>query len=109
MKNQHLKNLLQLSFATIFISTAGVLGKYIDMPTTVIIWWRASLALMVLFLYCRYKKINLKFYSNQDHLTSILSALFLGAHWITYFYAIKLSNVSLGMLSLLHFQQSLPY
>ena len=103
MKNQHLKNLLQLSFATIFISTAGVLGKYIDMPTTVIIWWRASLALMVLFLYCRYKKINLKFYSNQDHLTSILSALFLGAHWITYFYAIKLSNVSLGMLSLFTF------
>jgi drug/metabolite transporter (DMT)-like permease len=103
MKNQHFKNLLELSFATILISTAGALGKFIDMPTTVIIWWRAILALIVLFLFCKYKKINLKFYSHRDNLTSVVSALFLTAHWITYFYAIKLSNVSLGMLSLFTF------
>jgi drug/metabolite transporter (DMT)-like permease len=103
MKNQHIRNLIELSFATLFISASGVLGKFIDMPTTVIIWWRAALALVVLFLFCRYKNIKLKFYSNRDNMTSILSALFLGAHWVTYFYAIKLSNVSLGMLSLFTF------
>jgi drug/metabolite transporter (DMT)-like permease len=103
MKNQHLKNLLELSFATLLISTAGVLGKYIDMPTPVIIWWRAVLALIILFLFCRYKKISLKLNSKRDILASTVSAIFLGAHWITYFLAIKLSNVSLGMLSLFTF------
>ena len=30
----------------------------------------------------------------------LIGGLFLGAHWITYFWALKLSNVALGMLSL---------
>ncbi|NOQ92861.1 MAG: EamA family transporter, partial [Flavobacteriaceae bacterium] len=30
----------------------------------------------------------------------ILSSLFMGAHWITYFYALQFSNVAIGMLSL---------
>ena len=30
----------------------------------------------------------------------MLSGLFLGAHWVTYFYALHLSNVAIGMLSL---------
>jgi drug/metabolite transporter (DMT)-like permease len=44
--------------------------------------------------------VNLKIYSKRDFLTILVSALFFGAHWITYFYALKLSNVAIGMLSL---------
>lgn len=32
-QNPHLQHLLWLTLATIFISTSGSLGKYIDMPT----------------------------------------------------------------------------
>lgn len=32
--------------------------------------------------------------------TIFISALFFGAHWITYFYSLQLSNVAVGMLSL---------
>lgn len=100
MKNNHLTHLLELSIATVFISTSGALGKFIDMPTPVIIWWRSALALILLYLFCRYKKIDLRLKSKKDVLGFILGGLFLGAHWITYFYALKLSNVALGMLSL---------
>lgn len=103
MKNQHLKQLVYLNLATIFISTSGALGKYIDMPTPVIIWWRSALAILFLFLYCKLKKVSLKIHSRKDVGTFILSSIFLGAHWITYFYALKLSNVAIGMLSLFTF------
>lgn len=103
MKNNHLNHLLWLTVATVFISTSGALGKFIEMPTPVLVWWRSALALVFLFIYSRYKKINLKVNSKKDALTFILSALFMGAHWITYFYALKLSNVALGMLSLFTF------
>lgn len=73
------------------------------MPTPVIIWWRSSLALILLFAFCKFKKINLKINSKKDLWTFILSALFMGAHWITYFYALKFSNVAIGMLSLYTF------
>ena len=103
MNNSHINHILMLTLATLFISTSGALGKFIDMPTPVIIWWRSSLGALFLFIYCKYKKFDLKINSRKDISTFILSALFMGAHWITYFYALKLSNVALGMLSLFTF------
>jgi len=103
LKDSHYKQFLLLNLATLFISTSGALGKFIDMPTPVIVWWRSSLALVFLFILCKIKKINLKINSRKDTSAFILSALFLGAHWITYFYALKFSNVAIGMLSLYTF------
>jgi len=103
MKNAHLNHVLLLTVATIFISTSGVLGKYIDMPTPVIVWWRSALAAIFLFVFCKHKKIKLKIHTSSDKLTFIISALFLGGHWIAYFYALKVSNVAIGMLSLFTF------
>tara|TARA_R110002049_G_scaffold305738_1_gene503126 strand:+ start:2062 stop:2919 length:858 start_codon:yes stop_codon:yes gene_type:complete len=103
MKNQHSNHLLLLTLATLLISTSGTLGRFIDLPTPVIIWWRASLGALFLFLFVKYKKINLKIHSKKDFYTVLLSSIFLGAHWVTYFYALKLSNVALGMLSMFTF------
>ena len=103
MKNAHLKHIFELLLATFFISTSGVLGKYIEMPPPVIVWWRSSLAMVFLFVYCKYKNINLKISSPKDGFIFILGAIFMAGHWITYFYALKLSNVALGMLSLYTF------
>lgn len=103
MKGQHVNHLLELSLATLFISSSGVLGKYIAMPTPVIIWWRSIIGFIVLLLLCKILKVNLKVKDKRDLKRFVLSALFLGAHWITYFYALKLSNVAIGMLSLYTF------
>ncbi len=103
MKNQHVKNLLLLTLAAFFISTSGPLGRFIDLPTPVIIWCRSSLGALFLFIYCRYKKFNLKIKSRKDFFTFLGCSILLGVHWITYFYALKLSNVALGMLSLFTF------
>ena len=100
MGKYHLRHLAELSLATVFISTSGALGRYIDMPTPVIIWARSILALVLLYLFCRVRGISLKIDGRRDTLGFILGGIFLGAHWITYFYALKLSNVALGMLSL---------
>ncbi len=103
MKNQHVRQLLELSLATLFISTSGVLGRFIAMPPPVTVWWRAALAMVILYGYCKYKKIDLRINSRKDTSNFILSSLLLGAHWVTYFYALKLSNVALGVLSLYTF------
>ena len=103
MKNNHLIRLLELSLATLFISTSGALGKFIDMPSPILVWWRSAIAIIFIFLFCRFKNVSLKIKSKKHLPTFILSAFFMGAHWITYFYALKLSNVALGMLSLFTF------
>jgi len=103
MKSQHTNHLLELLLGTLFISTSGVLGKFIDLPTPVIIWFRSALGALFLYVFCRYKNYNIKITSKKDFSTVLLSAIFLGTHWITYFYSLKLSNVALGMLSLFTF------
>ncbi len=104
MKEQsHIKHVLWLTIATVLISTSGALGKYIALPAPVLIWWRSAFASLFLLLFCLYKGINLKIHTRKDRWTFILSSLFLGAHWITYFYSLKLSNVAIGMLSLFTF------
>ena len=103
MKNAHLKNISGLLLATLFISTSGVLGRHIAMPSEVIIWFRAALAMVLLYLYCKYKKIDLTVTSTKDYKSFFISGLLMAVHWITYFYALKLSNVALGVLSLYTF------
>ncbi|MCK5677541.1 MAG: DMT family transporter, partial [Flavobacteriaceae bacterium] len=103
MENKYSKHLFELFLATLFISTSGALGKFIEMPPPVVIWWRSVLGALFLFIYCKYKKIDLNLKSKKDIFTFILGGVFLGVHWVTYFYALKLSNVALGMLSLYTF------
>lgn len=102
-QQKHIENLGGLLIATLFISTSGVLGKYIAMPTEVIIWFRSAFAMVFLYVFCRIKKVDLSIPNLKTHIPLILSSLFMAAHWITYFYALKLSNVALGMLSLYTF------
>lgn len=103
MKNQHTNHLLLLGLATLFISTSGVLGKYINLPTPLIIWFRSVLAAIFLFLFCKYRKLNIKLHSKKDAPTIIIGGILLGTHWVTYFLALKLSNVAVGMLAMFTF------
>ncbi|SDG85293.1 DMT family transporter [Winogradskyella thalassocola] len=102
-EKSHLNNLFWLFIAAICLSTSGPLGKFIDMPTPVIIWWRSILAVIILFSFCIYKGINLKIANKKDRVTFFMAALLMGGHWIFYFYALKLSNVAIGMISLFTF------
>ena len=100
MKKQHLKHILELNIAVLLISTSGVLGRFISMPPPVTIWLRCVFAALILGAFCWYKKIDLKISGKRDFKAILLSSFFLGAHWVTYFYALHLSNVAVGMLSL---------
>ncbi|MDT0554185.1 DMT family transporter [Urechidicola vernalis] len=103
MKNQHLKNLLILVMAAFFIGTSGPLGKFIAMPIPLIIWWRSFIGGIAMFLFCKYNKITLIRFPKKERLPFFIAGVFLGAHWITYFLALKMSNVAIGMLSLFTF------
>ena len=103
MENSHSKNLSVLLIATLFISTSGVLGRYIAMPPEGIILFRALFAAIFIYLFCRIKKVDLSIHSKKDKISFLISGFFMGAHWVTYFYALKLSNVAIGMLSMFTF------
>lgn len=85
--------------AVIFISTSGTLGRYIDLPVPVTIASRGILAFFILLLFCRWKGISLKV-KRSDLPLVILSGILMALHWVTYFYALQMSSVAIGMLSI---------
>jgi drug/metabolite transporter (DMT)-like permease len=95
-------NSAQLNLAILLIATSGPLGKYIDVPIPLTIGTRALLAAMILWGFIKWKKQRISV-DKKDRKTIYLSGLLMGAHWITYFYALQLSNVAIGMLSLYTF------
>lgn len=98
-KNNNVQNLLELNFAILLISTSGALGRSINLPVPVTICSRALLAGIFIFLFCKWKQYDFKI-KKRDRMTLVVSGLFMGLHWLTYFYALKLSNIAIGMISL---------
>ena len=97
-KQQYFKNLIQLNFAVLLISTSGTLGRYIDLPVPLIILLRSFFGGIFLFLFCKWKKLTFKI-QKKDRVVVLLSGVLMGMHWITYFISLKLSSVAIGMLS----------
>lgn len=97
---QYFTNVLFLNLAVLFISTSGVLGKYIELNPVVTIFYRTLIAAIVFYILIRWRNISLEIRSKRDLLKIILGGILFGAHWVTYFYSLQLSNVAIGLLSL---------
>lgn len=95
--------LLYLNMSMLFMSTSGVLGRYITMDSAWTTWWRCVFAAVFIFIFCRWQGVNIRLNNNRSWKTLILSAFLLSAHWMTYFYALDLSNVAIALLSLYSF------
>ena len=98
--NPHLYYALLLNLGMLFISTSGVLGRYIALPPPVSIWFRSLIAIVLLVLYARYKKFSFQIHWKKHGAAVWWSGFFMAVHWITYFFALQWSNVAIGMLSL---------
>ena len=81
------------------ISTSGALGRYIRLAPPLTIFYRSVIGFLFLFfiLLIRGKKLKRSTFVSHHIL---ISSLLMAAHWITYFYALRFSNVAIGMLSL---------
>jgi drug/metabolite transporter (DMT)-like permease len=101
-ETKRFQNLLELNISLILISTSGPLGRYIDLPVPVTIAFRALIGGMLIYLFCRWKRYDFKV-KKKDRGLLLAGGLLMLMHWLTYFYALKLSNVSIGMLTLFTF------
>lgn len=101
--SSHFKHLLLINLSMLCISTSGALGRYIELPPPLTIWYRALFALLFLGLFCWWKKYSFRFDMKKEGWTIFLSGFFMAMHWVTYFYALRWGNVAIGMLSLFTF------
>lgn len=94
------KNII-LHFSAFLVSFAPLFAKSVNLNADIIIWWRCLLAFILLgsfLLITKKYKFSLKYLP-----WIILSGIFLGLHWWTYFISIQYSSVAIGVLTLFTF------
>ena len=109
MQNNRGKNILQLHFIVFIFGFTSVLGALISISALPITIYRMGIASFFLALFIFFYDKN-KFKLKKVLIIKILiCGLIIALHWITFFYAIKISNVSItvSMMSSAAFLTSL--
>lgn len=93
------RNLLILHFTVLIWGFTGVLGDLITVSALHLVWYRVLIAALTLFVYLRMKgQIVLIPWGKM--LKFIGVGVIVGVHWVSFFHAIKISTVSVTLVTL---------
>ncbi len=84
---------LKLTAVMIIWGSIGIFTRYIDLSPIILAFFRAIIALPVLIIFIKYKKISLKIPFNSIK-SYILAGVLLGLGWTALFYGYKNTSIS---------------
>ena len=96
MQSDKLKNYLHLHFLVLIAGFTAILGELISIEAISLVWYRMTIAGVLMFLFIKFKKMSLKVPLKAVIRFSIAGVI-IALHWITFFAAIKASNISITL------------
>jgi len=99
MQNAKFNSYLQLHFIVLIWGFTGVLGELIQTSAATKTWYRMFIALLVILIYAKIKNINLAL-DRKTAIKFLLCGGIIAAHWVAFFKAIEISNVSTTLATL---------
>lgn len=96
MRSANFKHYLHLHFLVFIAGFTAILGELITIGSFALVWYRMVIAAVLMFLYIKLAKINLKV-TKRIAIKLVLAGAIIAAHWITFFEAINQSNVSITL------------
>ena len=86
-----------LHITVLIFGLTGILGKLITADTYLLVWYRLGIALVGLLIYFAFTKFSLKI-SKKQLIKTLGVGIIIAVHWVTFFEAIKQSNVSVALV-----------
>ena len=96
MLNDKVKSYLHFHLIVFIWGFTAVLGALITLEAVPLVWYRMLLASIFIFLWIKWKKKKLRL-SPKRVLVMIIAGVVIALHWLTFFGAIKVSNVSITL------------
>lgn len=96
MLNDKLKNYLHLHLLVFIAGFTAILGKLITIEAVSLVWYRMVMASVLMFIYIKIAKVDIKI-SSKDLIKLAGAGVVIALHWITFFGAIDVSNVSITL------------
>lgn len=102
MTNLHMnysKGMIAIHCSVLLMGGAGLFAKFLSLPSHVIVCSRTLIAAITLVILLPLMKTPIKLQKAKDLPVFILMGCTLAIHWVTFFYAIQISTVAVGILS----------
>lgn len=96
MPKAKLKTYLHLHFLVFIAGFTAILGELITIGSLELVWYRMTIAGILMLLYIRVVRINIKI-SRKAFLQFSVAGVIIALHWITFFEAINQANVSIAL------------
>ena len=96
MPSAKFKNQLHLHFLVFIAGFTAILGELISLEAIPLVWYRMLIAGVLMFGFIKIKKISLVV-PFRTILKFFLAGIVIALHWITFFAAIKVSNISITL------------
>lgn len=94
-----LKNYLHLHFIVFIWGFTAVLGKLISIDALPLVWFRMTIAVAIIIFFISLNKFSLKIAPKKIAIMALVGIV-IALHWLTFFKAIKVSNVSVALATL---------
>lgn len=96
MRNDNIKSYLNLHLIVFIWGFTAVLGALITIHADALVWYRMLIAAVFLFLFILFKKESFRI-PIKEFFKLIFVGLLIAVHWIFFFEAIHVSNVSITL------------
>lgn len=96
MQNVKLRSYLHFHLIVFIWGFTAVLGSLISIDSVPLVWFRMGIASIFIFIYIKWKKIDITL-SRKAFLSFSIAGIIIALHWLTFFGAIKVSNVSITL------------
>jgi len=94
-----LKDYLHLHVIVFIWGFTAVLGKLITIDALPLVWYRMLIAVILVFVFVVLRKTKLQT-NKKTLLMMILGGVLIAIHWVTFFWAIKVSTVSVALVTM---------
>ena len=93
------RNILILHLTILIWGFTGILGSLISVSALHLVWYRVAIASIALLIYFLVTKQSIVV-SRKQFLQFFMVGAVVGLHWVLFFYSIKVSTVSVTLVTL---------
>jgi len=99
-RHQPFHALAALHLGVLFLSANGLFSKAIDQTALDITFHRSWIAWIALLVVVIVVDREIRLHRGKDYGVAVIMGLLLAGHWVTYFHAMQVSTVAVGMIAL---------
>ena len=92
--------MLAVHAAVLIFGFTALFSKLLTLPALDITFYRSIVAFIVIAIYVSYKQQSFLLDNAKDYVMAFLLGSLLAVHWVTYFYAMQVSSVAVGVIAL---------